>query len=83
MRLNVRSLIGIIGLGTVIFFSSHHTAFAYIEPVSTSMILQLLAGAAIGIGVWAKVYWRKISSFFRQDSKRDGTPDKPADKINE
>ena len=39
-------------------------AFAYIDPGSGSMILQLLIGAFVGAGIAVKVYWQKIRMKF-------------------
>lgn len=47
----------------VISFSS--TAFAYIDPATTSYILQAVAGVVITCGVMLGVFWTKIRTFFR------------------
>jgi len=39
-------------------------AFAYIDPSSGTLILQMLAGALIGGGIAIKVYWQKIKMKF-------------------
>jgi len=35
-------------------------AYAYIDPGSGSMIIQILIGALAGVGIAVKVYWVKI-----------------------
>ena len=35
-------------------------AFAYIDPGSGSMILQMLVGTLLGAGIVVKLYWQKI-----------------------
>jgi len=35
-------------------------AFAYIDPGSGSMILQMLIGTLLGAGIVVKLYWQKI-----------------------
>lgn len=35
-------------------------AYAYIDPGSGSMIIQILIGALAGVGIALKVYWVKI-----------------------
>lgn len=35
-------------------------AFAYIDPGSGSMVIQMLIGALVGVGITLKVYWYKI-----------------------
>jgi hypothetical protein len=37
-------------------------AFAYIDPSTSSMIVQGLLGAFVGLGIGIKVYWEKIKS---------------------
>ena len=39
-------------------------AFAYIDPSSGTLILQMLAGALIGGGIAIRVYWQKIKMKF-------------------
>jgi hypothetical protein len=39
--------------------------FAYLDPGSGSMILQLLAGGLAAMGVAIKLYWRRVLSFLR------------------
>jgi hypothetical protein len=39
-------------------------AFAYIDPSSGTLILQMLAGALIGAGIAIRVYWQKIKMKF-------------------
>ena len=35
-------------------------AFAYIDPASGSIVIQVLIGALVGVGITLKVYWVKI-----------------------
>jgi len=47
----------------IVFISSTFLisdAYAYIDPGSGSLILQMLVGALVGIGIAMKVYWFKI-----------------------
>jgi hypothetical protein len=39
--------------------------FAYLDPGSGSMLVQLLVGGIAGVAVTAKLYWRRILRFFR------------------
>ena len=48
-------------LSNGIFISN---AFAYIDPGTGSLILQMLLGALFGIGIAIKVYWQKIKNKF-------------------
>ncbi|MBQ2662454.1 MAG: hypothetical protein IJF80_07375 [Clostridia bacterium] len=49
-------------LGVVAFSS---VASAYIDPATTSYILQAVAGVVITCGVVLGVFWTKIRTFFR------------------
>jgi len=35
-------------------------AFAYLDPASGSLILQMVVGALVGVGITIKVFWYKI-----------------------
>tara|TARA_Y100000996_G_C22315083_1_gene557854 strand:+ start:522 stop:713 length:192 start_codon:yes stop_codon:yes gene_type:complete len=39
-------------------------AFAYIDPGSGSMIVQMLIGTLVGAGIAVKIYWQKIKMKF-------------------
>jgi len=39
-------------------------AYAYIDPGSGSLILQMILGALVGVGIAMKVYWFKIKEKF-------------------
>jgi hypothetical protein len=41
------------------------TVFAYLDPGSGSMILQVIAGGLAAVAVTAKLYWRKLLRFLR------------------
>ena len=36
----------------------------YLDPGSGSMIIQLVLGAILGLGVFLRLYWKKIKNFF-------------------
>ena len=44
------------------------TVYAYLDPGSGSMLLQLLLGGVAGIVMIAKLYWARIKEFFRGGS---------------
>ena len=48
--------------------------FAYLDPGSGSMILQLLAGGLAAMGVAIKLYWRRVLSFLRIRRSVDDDP---------
>jgi hypothetical protein len=39
--------------------------FAYLDPGSGSMILQILAGGVAAVAVTARLYWNRILKFLR------------------
>ena len=39
-------------------------AYAYLDPGSGTIILQMLAGAVIGAGIAIRLYWQKIKMKF-------------------
>ena len=44
-------------------------AYAYLDPGSGSMLLQLLLGGVTGVVVIVKLYWERVKSIFhRKDS---------------
>ena len=44
-------------------------AYAYLDPSSGSMLLQLLLGGVTGVVVIVKLYWQRVKSIFhRRDS---------------
>ena len=53
---------------------SERTAYAYMDPGSGSMFLQLVLGGAAGIGLIVKLYWRKLLSLVGIRS-RDAQPE--------
>ena len=46
-----------------LFLMMEQTAFAYIDPGTGSLLLQLLLGGLAGLAVIRKVYWRRFLSF--------------------
>jgi len=51
-------------------------AFAYLDPGSGSMLLQLVFGGIAGLGVILKLYWKGFVGLFRhkQHQENDLTP---------
>ncbi len=41
------------------------SVFAYLDPGTGSMLVQLLVGGLAAVGVAAKLYWRRILRLFR------------------
>jgi hypothetical protein len=49
--------------------------FAYLDPGSGSMLLQLLLGGVAALGVGLKLYWQRVKSFLRLDRGRSREPE--------
>ena len=50
---------------------------AYLDPGSGSMLVQLILGAVLGAGVFIRVFWKNIKSFFtkgKSDSEELADP---------
>jgi high-affinity Fe2+/Pb2+ permease len=47
------------------------TASAYIDPASSTYILQIIAGVFIAGGITMGIYWHKIKRFFRKTFKKN------------
>lgn len=49
-------------------------AYAYLDPTSGSMILQLLLGGVAGLIVALKLFWHKITGFFSPKKRQHDEP---------
>jgi hypothetical protein len=45
------------------------SAFAYLDPGSGSMLLQVVLGGLAAVGVAAKLYWHRLKHFLRLGRK--------------
>jgi len=65
-------------LGAVVLFGSVQPAYAYLDPGTSSIIIQMLLGGAAGAAVVGKLYWSKIKTFcgqiFASGKKSDTNP---------
>ena len=57
-----------------VVIASHYiflpNAYAYIDPGSGSLIIQMLIGTLVGLGIALKVYWQKIKMKFSGFSEK-------------
>jgi hypothetical protein len=51
-------------LGIYVFFITADPVYAYLDPGSGSMFLQLLLGGIAGVAVILKLFWRKFTGLF-------------------
>ena len=58
------------GLVFALAFDLAQPAYAYLDPGTGSMILQLLLGGIAGFLVIGKLYWQRIKSFFGAGDKK-------------
>lgn len=42
------------------------TAYAYIDPATTTYLIQIVAGVFIAAGATVGIFWKKIKLFFRR-----------------
>jgi len=63
-----------LALGTILWTASGAApAFAYLDPGTGSMMLQLLLGGVAGAMVVGKIYFRKVTDFLRHIGRRQPT----------
>jgi hypothetical protein len=63
------------GIFCILILVSADSAFAYLDPGTGSMLLQVILGGVAAVGVAVKLYWHKIRVALRPGRKTD-TEDK-------
>jgi hypothetical protein len=71
-------VITIVILCLIFIFMAPAPSFAYLDPGSGSMILQLILGGVAGLVVVFKLYWGRLLSFLGVGKKAE-EPDKTSD----
>lgn len=46
------------------FLTTFNPIFAYIDPGTGSLIIQLIMGAVLAAGIFIKTSWKKLKGFF-------------------
>ncbi len=46
-------------------------AYAYIDPGSGSLVIQIIIGALVGVGITVKIYWYRLKGFISNINKKD------------
>ena len=70
----LRALLGSFASLWVFWLIAAPSASAYIDPGSSSFIVQILIGAFAGIGLAVATFWRRIRLFFsRKSDSNDAT----------
>lgn len=54
----------------LVLFCQLSPAYAYIDPGSGSLFLQLLIGGLAGVGVLLKMYWQNFKAFFQSKKNK-------------
>lgn len=49
-------------------------AYAYIDPGSGSVVIQMIIGALVGVGITLKLYWYKFKEKILRINKKDDKP---------
>ena len=49
--------------------------FAYIDPGTGSLLIQVVIGLVVAIGASIKIYWRRIKLFFNKNERLEENND--------
>ena len=74
--------VGIAVLFVLVFFSVLRLdtpAYAYLDPGTGSMLVQLLLGGFAGVLVVGKLYWHRLREFFGFGISRNTAEEAPSD----
>lgn len=58
----------LLGISLLYILFSANTSYAYIDPGSGSMVLQVLIASILGVLTAVKIYWSKLKNFFSRNS---------------
>ena len=61
----MRKTIGAFLIGIILVEPDY--ALAYIDPSAGGLLVQILLGGIAGIGVLVKLYWGKLTKYFRKE----------------
>ena len=67
-----------LGFAGLVLGMSTSSAFAYLDPGTGSMILQVLLGGVAGVALAGKLYWHKLLSVLGRGPKEDATDSQEA-----
>jgi hypothetical protein len=74
----------VLSVAVWIFFFLSPSAYAYLDPGSGSMVLQVLLGGVAALGVLIKLFWHRILNVLgirkeetEDQSEADSTPNSP------
>ena len=77
-----RDFLFLAGLSAAMSLVLTQPAYAYLDPGTINMVVQMVIGALVGGLVTIKIYWTRIMAFLSRWSKTTaapsgGEPDKP------
>ena len=55
------------------------TCYAYLDPATTSYVIQIVAGVVIACGAAVSIFWTKITRAFRKKKENEEMPVNKAD----
>ena len=58
-------------IAIIIYSTSVSEAYAYIDPGSGSLVIQLIIGALVGTGITLKIYWYKLKEKLLRTNKNE------------
>ena len=61
----MRKMIAVLLVGVIVIEPRY--ALAYIDPSAGGLLVQILLGGIAGIGVLVKLYWGKLTKYFRKE----------------
>lgn len=72
-----RKVRAIVALGAIAFVAGATPAYAYLDPGTGSMLLQLILGGVAGALVVGKLYWQRLKDFVVRRPAGGGGNDDP------
>ena len=61
-----RSSVSILAILMIFGHLSISDAYAYLDPGTGSVIIQVLVGTLVGVGIALKIYWQKLKIKFQK-----------------
>jgi len=55
---------------SIIHTTSVSSAYAYIDPGTGSLVIQIIIGALVGVGITLKIYWYKLKEKLTRTHKK-------------
>ena len=59
----------------IIILTNINNAFAYIDPGTGSIIVQMIIGGLVGVGIAIKVFWYRIKTALSPGFKKNNSDD--------